>query len=48
MYPLLTSFLRFDVDLIACLDIYKVKECINSGVMIIKNTSWSNNLFSNN
>lgn len=34
-----------DVDLIACLDIYKEKECINSGVMIIKNTSWSNNLF---
>jgi len=29
-----------------CEDIYVSKECINSGVMIIKNTSWSYNLFS--
>jgi hypothetical protein len=32
-------------NLIACYDIYKEKECMNSGIMIIKNTEWSNNLF---
>ncbi len=32
-------------DLYLCNDIYIDKECINSGVMIIKNTEWSYNLF---
>jgi hypothetical protein len=32
-------------DLYLCEDIIIQKECINSGVMIIKNTIWSNNLF---
>lgn len=32
-------------DLYICEDIYVDKECVNSGVMIIKNTSWSYNLF---
>ena len=34
-----------NVDLHLCWDIDKEKECINSGVMIIKNTKWSINLF---
>lgn len=33
------------VDLYLCQDIILHKECINSGVMIIKNTQWSYNLF---
>ena len=32
-------------DLYLCEDIVKQKECINSGVMIIKNTNWSYNFF---
>jgi hypothetical protein len=32
-------------DLYLCMDIHVEKECINSGVMIIKNTQWSINLF---
>ena len=32
-------------DLYLCEDIIIQKECINSGVMIIKNTEWANNLF---
>jgi len=32
-------------DLYLCMDINVEKECINSGVMIIKNTTWSKNLF---
>lgn len=28
-------------DLFLCLDIYYQKECVNSGVMIIKNTPWA-------
>ena len=32
-------------DLFLCLDIYYHKECVNSGVMIIKNTPWAFNLF---
>lgn len=32
-------------DLYICEDILKEVECVNSGVMIIKNTSWSYNLF---
>lgn len=32
-------------DLFLCLDIYYQKECVNSGVMIIKNTPWSYELF---
>lgn len=32
-------------DLYICEDIYVEYECTNSGVMIIKNTEWSNNLF---
>ena len=34
-----------DYDLYLCEDIYVQKECINSGVMIIKNTEWAYNLF---
>ena len=33
------------IDLYLCFDISLEKECINSGVMIIKNTEWSLNLF---
>jgi hypothetical protein len=33
------------VDLYLCNDIAIDKECINSGIMIIKNTEWSYNLF---
>jgi hypothetical protein len=32
-------------DLYLCEDIIVQKECINSGVMIIKNTNWTNELF---
>lgn len=34
-----------DIDLLLCSDIFFKKECINSGVMIIKNTEWSYQLF---
>ena len=34
-----------EYDLYLCEDIVIQKECINSGVMIIKNTPWTNNLF---
>jgi len=34
------------VDLYLCSDIIIQKECINSGVMIIKNTKWTQHLFS--
>jgi hypothetical protein len=34
-------------DLYLCEDIIVQKECINSGVMIIANTKWTNNLFNN-
>jgi len=33
------------INLYICYDINLHKECINSGVMIIKNTEWSKNLF---
>jgi hypothetical protein len=33
------------IDLFLCLDIYYQKECVNSGVMIIKNTPWAYELF---
>lgn len=32
-------------DLLVCWDIFYHKECFNSGIMIIKNTDWSYNLF---
>lgn len=35
----------FNKDLLICKDINYSKECINSGVMIIKNSDWSFNLF---
>jgi len=43
------SFIAIDpsVDLYLCYDIILQKECINSGIMIIKNTEWSLNLFKN-
>ena len=34
-----------DKELFVCEDINKIKECINSGVLIIKNTQWTNELF---
>lgn len=34
-----------DHDLFICFDCVKDKECLNSGVMIVKNTVWSYNLF---
>lgn len=43
----ITSFVEKNpgYDMYLCEDIYVSKECINSGVMIIKNTPWSYNLF---
>lgn len=43
----ITSFVEKNpgYDMYLCEDIYVSKECINSGVMIIKNTQWSYNLF---
>jgi hypothetical protein len=32
-------------DLLVCTDIDIEKECINSGILIVKNTSWSNQIF---
>ncbi len=32
-------------EIICCLDILEEKECVNSGVMIIKNTPWAYNIF---
>jgi hypothetical protein len=34
-------------DLLICKDIFSIKESINSGVMIIKNTPWAYKLFKN-
>ena len=34
-----------DKDLFICYDCVKDRECLNSGVMIIRNTDWSYNLF---
>lgn len=34
-----------EAEIIGCLDIYAKKECMNSGIMIIKNTPWAYNIF---
>lgn len=34
-----------DYDLLVCLDIYWQVQCINSGVMMVKNTQWTKQLF---
>ena len=34
-----------DAEIICCLDILAEKDCVNSGVMIIKNTPWAYNIF---